>query len=254
MTHWMFRRLETAHTSIDASAIRRRFLATASADQILCLPLRADGQNTELGELFTLACEEAPDDRIVVEGDLCDVHGLATAHDSGDFEVIGNVGHHVAAGMTGGNVRVRGSAGNFAGAAVAANKTGMAGGILEIDGNVGSHLAHRMRRGLVVVGGDAGEFTAASLVAGTVCIAGVVDASTLGVGMKRGTLMIIAADMEQLHEQARFSGPVQFSADFLRLYHTPAMAAFVRRFGAAPASRLRGDRNVGGIGELILPG
>jgi formylmethanofuran dehydrogenase subunit C len=263
MTRWHLRRLDTEHRAIDASGLSLRWLADKSCQQAADGQLIADGQPVALGALFEVHRDDdvgdPTEDELVVEGDLQCVHGLAARHARGCFTIRGNAGHYVAASMTGGTVRVQGNAGDFLAAPLGGEKVGMSGGRVSVSGNVGSHLAHRLRRGTLFIGGDAGHLAAASLVAGTVAIAGN-TAGDIAVGMKRGTILLghregltEGANGQQTIPAARFSRPFDFAAEFLRLYQTSILEPMLGRWEGRRLWRVRADRAVGGIGEVIFP-
>ncbi len=262
MTRWHLRRLDSDHRAIDASGLSLRWLDDKSSQQAADGRLIADGQPVALGELFEVRRDEAAadptGDEIIVEGDLRNVHALAARHDRGCFTILGNAGNHVAASMTGGTVRVEGNAGDFLAAPWGNDKVGMSGGQVRVSGNVGSHLAHRLRRGTLFIGGDAGPLAAASLVAGTVAIAGNA-AGDIGVGMKRGTILLgnregwaSGLDHQPTLPALRFSRPFSFDAEFLRLYRASILEPIIGHWEDRRIRRVRGDRSVGGIGEVIF--
>ncbi len=263
MTRWHLRRLATDHRAIDASGLSLRWLADRSRQEVADLELIADGQPVAVGELFEVNREGDAADEILIEGDLRCVHGLAARHAQGSFTILGDAGHYVAASMSGGTVRVEGNAGDFLAAPLGSAKVGMSGGQVSVSGNVGSHLAHRLRRGMLFIGGDAGPLAAASLVAGTIAIAGT-SPSNLGVGMKRGTILLgnpggqsggigIGSGFRSgAAAGERFSCPLQFAGEFLQLYRGSILDPLIARWEGRRLRRVRGDRSVGGIGEVIF--
>jgi len=259
MTRWLLRRRTTEHASIDASDLRLVHSVDRTAKQLAQTRLIADGMPLELGELFDVRCERDAGDEIVVEGDLRCVHGLAARHDQGGFTILGNAGNYVAASMSGGAVRVEGSVGDFLAAPAGCEKIGLTGGQIHVSGNTGGYLAHRMRRGTVFIGGNVGPMAAASMVAGTLAIAGSV-AENLGVGMKRGTILLAdpgallnGGEPSDSDAAGRFSRPLPFASDFLRLDKGTLHQSFLECWTGNEVRRVRGDRAIGGIGEILFP-
>ena len=260
MTRWSLQLRSHDFRAIDAHAIRLGQLIEQSVSQAASLRVIADGRPVEVGELFDLRREDSDTDEIAIEGDLGNVHGLAAWHDRGTFTIIGDAGHYVAASMTGGTVRVEGNAGDFLAAPFGCEKTGMSGGQVRVEGCVGRYLGHRMRRGDVFVGADAGGLAAASMVAGTIAIAGNAGPQ-LAIGMKRGTILLggqsdpLSGTYQEASElRRRFSEPLAFTADFLRLYCSSILQPIVERFAGGQLQRVRGDRSVGGQGEILFLG
>ncbi|QEG01810.1 Formyltransferase/hydrolase complex Fhc subunit C [Stieleria maiorica] len=263
MTRWHLQRRGTdgndsAPVSIDASNIRLSWMTGKSAAQINELPVGADGRSVRLGDLFELTMDDSPTDRIVVEGELDHVHGLAAMHDRGDFEIIGSAGHYAACGMTGGRVCVRGDAGDYVAAPCGARRSGMSGGVIEIHGGVGNYAGHRMRRGTLMVRGSAGSMLGGSMVAGTICVGGATG-NGLAVGMKRGSVILAdaanvvrQADQDEDGAKRRYSSPIRFDPAFFGLYHEPMFQEITQMLLRLPVFRTRADRHVGGLGEVIF--
>jgi len=261
MTCWHFRLRNHATEWIDASSIRRPDLAQQERSHIERIRLVVDGIETALAEAFDLAITASHSDRIVVQGDLRRVDGLATCHDEGDFEIEGHVGRHLGCGASGGTITVRGNAGDFVGGPRPGKKIGLAGSSVHVRGSVGDYAGHRMRRGVLMVDGDLGRHTAASMIAGTI-VAGAGVGANACVGMRRGTLLMtsraalnVCLNPPTPLAARRFSNPVAFRANFLGLCHEGGLSEMIdRMFGRQPFDlrRVRADRSIGGLGELIF--
>ncbi|MEO1526613.1 MAG: formylmethanofuran dehydrogenase subunit C [Planctomycetota bacterium] len=240
--------------AVDASSLRRSCLVGLSIDEIQQQPIQLSGRRVPLGEVFDVHVDHGVDDRLVVRGDLENVHGLAASHDQGDFIIEGSVGDYCAAGFSGGSLRVEGNAGNFVGGALAGKRTGMSGGLVRILGSVGSHAGHRMRRGMMLIEQDAGAALAASMVAGTIVLGGR-HATNLGCEMKRGSILLCGRQApEAFGGSARYSGRLPFAADFLRLYRDPPVTDLIQLLLASRSVlRVRADISSGGQGEILFP-
>src|SRR5688572_15541801 len=97
--------------------------------------VRRGNCEVELGDLFRITGSHAD-----MRWDL-----------EGDFSAV----HHLGAGMTAGEIVVKGSVGRHAGAA-------MRGGRLEIHGDAGDHLGGEMRGGVIRVRGNAANHVGAA--------------------------------------------------------------------------------------------
>ncbi len=249
---------DAARHSIDASNIRRSWMAGKQAAEINELEICVDGRRVRLADWFELTIAESETDQVVVEGPLKNVHGLAAMHDRGEFQIIGPVGDYAACGMTGGTVCVQGDAGDFVAAPHGARRSGMSGGVIKINGSVGNYAGHRMRRGTLLISGSTGTMLAASMVAGTICVGGETDEG-LAVGMKRGSLILANASAmvrhaDQLEDIAkgRFSSPIRFDPAFFNLYGDRLFRQITQPLERLPVFRTRADRTVGGLGEVIF--
>jgi formylmethanofuran dehydrogenase subunit C len=170
---------------------------------------------------------------------------LAVSADAGDW---------LAAGMTGGTVRVGGRAGDNAAAALPGCENGMRGGIVIIGGDAGSLAGARMRRGILAIGGGCGEAAAFELRAGTVLVAGDVGRRS-GMGMRRGSL-IAGGPVPAVPPTFRRGSA--WAPTFLQL-----LAGRLRRLGFEPAGldcgrffagiwqQWHGDLLTGGRGEIF---
>lgn len=255
MTDWKFRLREGITAGIDASAIRRVDCQQLSVKEIADRPMVVDGGTQQLGDCFRIHRQADGPDRLTIEGDLKNVHGIASRHDGGEFYVEGDVGHHLAAGMSGGSLTVNGSAGDFVAGPIGTDRAGMRGGTIRINGCVGHQAGHRMRRGTLLIEGSTGKMLAGSMVAGTIIVLGSTDAA-LATGMRRGTLILCEPGglIAETHSHPdRYSRPMRFDAGYLWLFQDSHVAAAVERLHQLPIFRTRCDLTMGGQGEIIFP-
>ncbi len=260
MTRWRFQLRAGIDGAVDASEIRRSRLVGLNASEIPLIRLSHQGHEVALGELFDFRCDRDHQDGILVEGqDLRAVHGLAAAHDQGEFQVRGGAGDFLGCGMTGGTVSVVGDVGKEVGGALKSRKSGMAGGTIVVDGNCGDCLGHRMRRGTIAVSGDVGEMAAAAMVAGTLIVGGRAGRN-LAVGMRRGTVALVTCPADFQRDDAgegesamRFSWPVRCQDSFFNLYADPSVRSILDPLRESVLMRVRADRTINGIGEVIFP-
>jgi hypothetical protein len=125
-----------------------------------------------LGDLFTVAATDGPDDALWLEGDLTRFLRLGAGMRRGSITVRGDVGARAGSGMTGGRLAIdgdagerageglrggilliSGAAGDHAGAPLPGRAEGQAGGVLIVRGRAGAGAGFRMRRGLMALGG-----------------------------------------------------------------------------------------------------
>ncbi len=237
MTVWTFiQRAEVEH-DVDALPIQLHQLGTMTIAEIERMRV---GQYP-LGDLFRVSSRTTAGDvdRIVMEGDFKRFHHIAAGHRQGEFIVEGSVGN-----MLGG------PAGNC--------QMGMQGGRVDVRGDAGNNAGHRMRRGILVVGGNVGRLVASHMIAGTLVVGGTVGEKA-AYAMRRGTL-IVSTSLDL--KSPRFSPPNQtftpFWAVFCKsvlphLVAGSAAAELVRQLESGYVETRRGDRAVGGQGEIVRP-
>jgi len=211
--------------SISVAGLLPERLSGASADEIEHFPISCDGRPARLADCFRVAGSSA-DGVLHCHGDFSRVHQLGAGMSRGEIVVRGSVGRHAGEGMTGGrlvvdgnagdwlacgiaggSVRVEGDAGDNAAAAFPGERRGMTGGRVTIGGSVGSLAGSRMRRGLLAVGGDCGAAAGFELLAGTVIVAGR-PGRLAGLGMRRGSVILLGVGA---HEECPTWLPPNFS-------------------------------------------
>jgi formylmethanofuran dehydrogenase subunit C len=181
-----------------------RFVGKSHAE-IAALPVQYGNQKAALGEFFAVEGDGAAE--IEVAGELARVKLIGAGMTQGQITIRGDAGMHLGAQMRGGRIEVHGSAGDWAGAemqggqlfihgnaghglgsAYRGSPKGMKGGLIVVDGNAGNEIGSAMRRGLIVVRGDTGDFTGSFMIAGTILAFGRLGPRP-GAGLKRGTIV-----------------------------------------------------------------
>jgi formylmethanofuran dehydrogenase subunit C len=250
-----------------APALVPRRLQGLAASEVAALSVRCGRETLALGELFEVS--GAPDEQLVLSGDLHRVDGIGLGMDSGAVLVDGPCGHHLGARMVGGEIEVRGTAGDWAGAEMSGGvlrisaeagarlgaaytgaRAGMTGGEIVVSGDAGQEAGAGMRRGLVAVGGRTGSGAGLRMLAGTVIALGGIGAEA-GIGNKRGSLVSGRA----LHPLPSYSFATRFRPPALRL-----QLRRVRELGLAVDdallqgawARWSGDRTELGRGEILI--
>lgn len=151
----------------------------------------------------------------------------------GEIDLRGQVGHSLAAGMSGGVVRVRGNVGDACGACMsggtlaiyqsAGQRVGaaMTGGGLFVRGDVGQQCGYAAVGGSIVIGGDAGEQLGARSRGVTFFVRG--EIKSLGDGLVSAPLRKQAQlQLSMLLLNSSIAGP---SNDFKRFVHRDQLAA-----------------------------
>ncbi|TWU49741.1 GltB/FmdC/FwdC-like GXGXG domain-containing protein [Rubripirellula reticaptiva] len=221
-------KVETCAENIDASPIDAKNFGDKSLAEIKKISL---GRQT-IGDWFDVQDSDGPD-TVELRGDLRRFDHIGAALSSGELKVVGD-------------------AGNFLGGAADGKRLGMSGGRIVITGNVGDYAGHRMRRGEIWICGNVGRFAAAHMVAGTIVIAGKIG-HDFAIGMRRGSLIV--SQMPILAD-GRFSDPVESDfliASLIAPPETGHLVEFWSRLQDQQVSTRRGDRAVGGQGEIVTP-
>ncbi len=240
--------------AVDLASLRLDELIKITSDQIARQRIHVSSTTKQIGDVFHVECEsnDAPEPRLVLRGDCQSVQGLGHQHRVGTIVVEGDIGDYCGACMSGGTIRVQGSAGNYLAAPSGSRGVGMNGGRIIVEQNVGEHAGQRMRRGEIWITGDVGAGLASWQVAGTIGVGGQVSEKHVGYGMRRGTLLL-ATPIEL--PTIQFSPPVALD--------TPFCALLLRRTETQqdwPPAKAhcfssdwlvsRGDLSIGGMGEV----
>jgi formylmethanofuran dehydrogenase subunit C len=133
----------------------------------------------------------------------------------GEIFVEGSAGDWLGAHMRGGLIRVQGNAGHQVGAGYRGEKQGMRGGVIIVEGDAGNEVGLLMRRGLIAVTGSVGDFTGGAMIAGSIVTFGKVGIRT-GAGMKRGTIVLLGEPEPEL--LPTFHYDCRYRPAFLRIY------------------------------------
>ena len=193
---------------LDADVIAPDRLAALGAQEIAALPLW-DGRNSvPVGDVFSVSGDHSQ--YVVLDGDLANLHGVATMMSSGTLEVTGSIGNSVGARMRGGAIKVRGSAGDDAGSAMSGGSLviggnagdraggalqgaskGMTGGDIIVRGSVSREAGARMRRGTLFCA-TSGTGTGLGMIAGNIIVAGAMG-DGVGAGNKRGSIVALGS-------------------------------------------------------------
>ncbi len=172
----------------------------------------------------------------------------------GSIQVAGDAGAGVGRGMRGGRITIAGSVGDHAGGPPPGSTHGMSGGELLIAGNAGRLLGERMRRGIIAVQGPTDSGTAREMLAGTLVL-GSTPVELMGIGLKRGTLVLLGAAAEDPFPGPHFDFALRYQPTFLRvlLRHLAPLCNWIDETTSLSADydRYSGDMLEGGRGEIL---
>lgn len=235
---------------VHAAPLAPERLRALNASAVGAVPLRCGGETVAVGDLFGISGAGTEEERLVLAGDLRRFDWVGAGMSRGEIEVRGGVGAWAGAEMSGGLLRIHGAAGARLGAAYPGARVGMSGGEIAVTGDVGEDAGAGMRRGLVAVGGRTGAGAGLRMLAGTVIALGGIGPEA-GLGNKRGSL-VSARPLEPLPGYA-----------FATRFHPPALRMQLRRvreLGLAVDeallhgtwSRWSGDRTELTRGELLV--
>jgi formylmethanofuran dehydrogenase subunit C len=179
-----------------------------NASAVAAIELRCGGEKMAVGDLFEVSHAGSEEERLVLAGDLRRFDWIGAGMSSGEVVVRGHVGAWAGAEMSGGVLRIFGDTGARLGAAYPGARAGMSGGEIVVTGDAGEEAGAGMRRGLVAVGGQTGAGAGLRMLAGTVIALGGIGPEA-GLGNKRGSL-VSARPLEPLPGYAfatRFQPP-----------------------------------------------
>jgi formylmethanofuran dehydrogenase subunit C len=221
-----------------------------NASAVAAMALRCGGETVAVGDLFEVSGAGSEEEALVLGGDLRSFDFIGAGMTSGELEVRGDVGAWAGAEMAGGVLRIFGDAGARLGSAYPGTRVGMTGGEIVVTGDAGEEAGAGMRRGLVAVGGRTGNGAGLRMLAGTmISLGGIGDEA--GLGNKRGSLAS-GRTVEPLPSYAyatRFRPPaLRLQLLRVRELGLPVDEALLRGAWA----RWSGDRTELGRGEILI--
>ena len=98
---------------LEAEVICPDVMMTLKNDAIRALPVYLGKKHTQLGDYFTVEGEAS--DEIEIHGELQKVRWIGRGMSRGRINIVGNVGMHLGAYMTGGTIEVSGSTSDWVG-------------------------------------------------------------------------------------------------------------------------------------------
>jgi formylmethanofuran dehydrogenase subunit C len=160
-----------------------------TAKEIEDLKIWEGNRQKALGQLFKVAEGRTENDGITLCGDMTKARRIGAGMTKGEIVVKGNVGMHLGEDMVGGKIAVygnvgdwagsmmkggeieiHGNAGNYLGAPYRGSRLGMRGGRIIVHGSVGNEAGAQMKGGMIKVYGSAGQFVGFRMRDGTIYV------------------------------------------------------------------------------------
>lgn len=261
----------TLNQRVDCSAFTLDGLKGKTGAQIEHIKLPMGNTDIAAAEIFDVTGSDA--DRIIFAGECSKLDRIGAGMTGGEITVEGTAGDYTGLGMKGGALRVDGDAGIFAacamrggilqidgnaadflGGGLPGERRGMFGGTVVVKGNVGARAGDQMRRGMILVAGHAGDYLGSRMSGGTVAVMGEVG-PLAGYAMKRGTLLLKHSPTE-LPPTFNDCGvhPLGFLTLLLPAIRKHGEPFIDLAFAANHARRWMGDVANLGRGEILTPG
>lgn len=233
-----------------AAALTPERLCGLNGSAVAAVGLRCGGETVAVGDVFEVSGAGTEVEAVVLVGDLRRFDGIGAGMSRGEIEVRGDVGAWAGAELHGGRLVVRGDAGDRLGAAYPGMRQGMTHGEILVFGDAGEEAGAGLRRGLIAIGGRAGAGAGLRMLAGTVIALGGFEAGA-GQGNRRGSIV-----------SGRGARPLP-SYSFATRYAPPALRLQLlrlRELGLPVAdsllsgdwARWSGDRTELGRGEMLI--
>lgn len=175
---------------VEGKSITPDNFVSRNLEQIASLTAWEGNQPRKLKDLFKID-NDGQAIALTIEGDMSKVRGIGAGMTQGEVVIRGNAGMHLGEEMNGGKITVQGSVGSWAGSMMKNGRieihgnvgdylaapyrgsgTGMNGGRIIIHGNVGNEAGAYMKRGVIRICGNAGPFAGFRMRDGTVYIQG----------------------------------------------------------------------------------
>lgn len=179
---------------IDAECITPNIFAGKSTEEIAKLPLWEGNCKRPLLEIFEIGgnCGKTSSEVVIhLVGDLSKAQKIGAGMTDGEIQVKGNVGMHLGeemkggkitvegnvgswagSAMKGGNIEVKKDAGDYIGGAYRGSTKGMQGGAIIIQGNAGTEVGRCMKKGLIRIRGNVDQFAGIRMANGTIVVQG----------------------------------------------------------------------------------
>jgi formylmethanofuran dehydrogenase subunit C len=235
----------------------------AGLDQkaLAALPIPVGNRPCPAGDLFHI--RDGGSDDVVLEGDLGRFAHLGEGMSrgrltirggsgmrGGELRIAGDAGPYAGEGMRGGRLVIEGAAGDHLAAPLPGHSHGLNRGTILVRGSAGAMAGFRMRRGVIAISGETGPGAGTAMLAGSLFLLGGAG-SGAGALMRRGT--IVSALRCATLPTFRSSGSATFP--WLRLYYDALRALAVplpARIDAARYERFVGDLSGDGQGEILM--
>ena len=190
---------------------------------------------------------------LIVRGDT----GARTGGElsGGCIEIHGHCGPWAGVSARGGRMKIHENTGDWLGANWPGEPKGMTGGEIIVKGQAGQHAGSRMRRGVIAIGGNAGAGLALSMIAGSILVAGSTEGA-VGSGMKRGTILLKASGKLDQNLSSGFKSSGEFRPLTLNMQLRYLQAIGWHKsdelLNLNQCERFSGDLLALGLGEVLV--
>lgn len=268
MTAMTFTLIANPPERLDLSPLTPEKLAGLRRGDIEKIRLGTSKRASMVADLFRISGDDA--ENIVFEGGSERLDLVAAGLTGGSVRVAGDVGArvgrnmrgghvlveggagpHAGSGMRGGRLEIMGDAGDRLGGPLAGELAGMNGGMLIVRGRAGAFAGDRMRRGLTAVLGGSGDHAGSRMIAGSLVIAGGTGAMP-GYLMRRGSIFLDRAPENLSPSFVECGAPESAFAALFDRYLVMEGILGLPLLGKAPR-KYSGDNAVLGMGEVLFP-
>jgi formylmethanofuran dehydrogenase subunit C len=179
---------------------------------------------------------------------------LGSRMTGGEIQVKGSVDDWAGAEMSGGYIRVNENAGNRLGSAYRGSPEGMTGGLIVVDSKVGQECGAFLRRGMIVIRGTVAPFAGVHMNGGQIFAFGQVS-KRLGANAKgNGGFIACLGGVEQMLPTYIYDST--FKPTFMRVYLQQLSKNLEVKeavnFMDAQFERFSGDLACGGNNEIFV--
>jgi formylmethanofuran dehydrogenase subunit C len=263
-----FTLLENPPERLDLSPLVPGKLAGMSIGDIEKIRLGMSKRASTVADLFRISGDDA--ESIIFEGGSDRFDLVAAGLTGGSVRLVGDVGAragrnmrggqvmiegsagpHAGSGMRGGRLEIIGDAGDSLGGPLAGELAGMNGGVLIVRGRAGAFAADRMRRGLIAILKGSDDHAGSRMIAGNLVIARGTGAMP-GYLMRRGSIFLDRAPENPSPTFVECGAPDSAFALLLDRHLIAEGILEQPLLGRAPR-KFSGDNAVLGMGEILFP-
>lgn len=186
-----------------------------SLDEVEEIEVKHGNRDAAVADFFAISGETAEDpeeQRIVVKGDCTKIKSIGRGMTGGEVRIEGTAGLYTGAEMRGGelvveggvsdwcgaekgggDIRITGDAGAYLGGAYRGSRNGMHGGRIRVEGSVGNECGAWMSEGSIRIEGDAGPMLGIHMSGGDLHVEG--DAGRYTGGAMTGGRIVVDGDV-----------------------------------------------------------
>jgi formylmethanofuran dehydrogenase subunit C len=261
---------------VEAEVISPDKVAGKTLKQVKALTIYHGNKKQSLSDHFDIegdVAEKASEQKLVIEGSVPHVKYIGAGMSSGEVLIKGDAGMHTGAQMKGGRLtingntndwsgaemsggllRVKGDAGHLLGAAYRGSSEGMTGGAIVVDGNAGSEAASFIRRGMIVIKGNTAPFTGVHMNGGQIFILGKTGKRAGAQAKGNGGFIACLGGLDELLPTYIYD--TTYKPTMMKLYLKELSEKLdvkeAYRYKEVQLLRYRGDLAVGGNAEILI--